>query len=103
MITVRLTRDEFAAIADHNALLMAEGMANRIDHMESATYIISTWNVIDWIRVLVKEGKINPDKITLYVHGEIIKIGTAGELEQWPEGIPPYDKAFDRLFGEEKS
>ena len=47
----------------------------------------SSQNVVDWVRVLVKDGLIDWNDITVHFHDQELKIDKNGSMNEWPHGF----------------
>ena len=98
MIRVRYSVDG-QPVADHYAQEEADRICSLERQWSRSTFTYSTWNIIDWLRVAVKEGVLPVSQIKLYVDDTEVKIEENGEIHTWPDNTPPHLEIFERLFG----
>ena len=66
---------------------------------KDTTVHVSTSNIIEALRVLIKRGKISNDDIVFEFEGELIKSNARGKMSHYPKGfIDWYDYFLDEIL-----
>jgi len=91
------------AISDYQCeeyILKYYNNINERYYKDSISIYTSTELVIHTVRALIKEGKIDNEKVEFYFNGELVgKADKDGRLNNWPDGFCDcYDNILDRLL-----
>lgn len=95
MIVLEYDDKKGIPVADGLSDSFCNDLINKHSNNDSINIVVSTTNVIDYMRLKIKQGFIDPSNVCFKFQHHELYSDKNGRLEKWPKGFCDYQ--FDVL------